>query len=306
MNFRGKGADKISQYIHRFCIAGILIEISSSVRLRTGRGLANYVFREAVPDDEECIRISVAQMEDTGEDGYVLCGTDMLLEYYCKESDGRTVWRCEAPGRFGPVTRSTYTDGLAEVYYEINETAYPGHITSVDKILQLFPMRQLLFEKQVFLLHSSQAVIEGKGILFTADSGVGKTTQAKLLEKLYQAEIVCNDRTAISKSDGKWKTAGFPIDGSTPVNHTGTWDLAAVIVLVQAEENRISRYSGLPAVKDLMRQLMLDIWNPRMCAETAQRLISFLEEIPVYRLECTADERAAACLMERLRKDEVI
>ena len=94
-----------------------------------------------------------------------------------KKPGSGTLWCCEAPAKFGPVTRALYTDGFHQVFYEINEKAYPRHITSADKILQLFPMRKLLFEKRVFLLHASQAVLEGKGILFTGDSGVGKTTR---------------------------------------------------------------------------------------------------------------------------------
>ena len=55
-----------------------------------------------------------------------------------------------------------------------------------------------------------------------------------------------------------------------------------------------------------MRQLMLDVWNFRMCAETARRVIDLIKEVPVYRLECTADRGAPDCLTEQLRKDGIL
>ncbi len=304
MGTRHKYKEDTSEKMYRFYIADIIIEIHSPFKLFTGRGLMNYCCEDK--DTEGCVRINVSRMEEVEKTGFMLRGTDMLLEYYSKENGGKTVWCCEAPGKFGPVTRALYTEDFKCVTYEINEKSYPRHITSADKILQLFPMRQFLFEKKIFLLHSSQAVIEGKGILFTGDSGVGKTTQAHLLEKFYQAEIVCNDRTAISKREGKWRTYGFPIDGSEPINRRGMWDLAAIIVLSQGNENHICRYSGIAAVKALIRQLMLDVWNPQMCAEIIQRLIIFLKDIPVYKMECTEDRRAADCLIDQMRKDEII
>lgn len=298
--------EKNSENVYIFCVAGLKIEIHAPFKLFIGKGFDKYICAASNYDSSESVRIDVKRMKEVERPKGTLRGTDMLLEYYSSDNNNEIVWCCEAPGKFGAVTRALYTEDFKRISYEINEKSYPRHITSIDKVMQLFPMRQLLFAKKIFLLHSSQAVINGRGILFTGDSGVGKTTQAQLLEKLYQAEITCNDRTAIVKRGDVWRTYGFPIDGSSPINHTGSWKLAAIVVLEQKKNNQISRYSGMSAVKDLMRQMMIDTWNYQMCAEMAWRVIDLLADIPVYRLECTADGRAADCLMEQLRKDGII
>ena len=286
-------------------LADMKLFIDTALPLYIGRGLKNFIGPpvQAWEAGEEPVRIRIVPMRKTSVPGSrVLRGRDMLMEYY---TDGE-VWYCEAPGKYGPVTRTTYTEAFHEVLYEINGRDYPGHITSLDKVMQLFPLRQLLFSRKIFLLHSSQIILGGMGILFTGDSGAGKTTQARLWEKFRLAEVVCNDRTALRRKEGVWKTYGFSIDGSAPVYRPGVWTAAAVAVLSHGENNTVQSLSGLPAVRALLKQMVIDAWNPAMRSGMADRVIGMLTGIPVYRLVCTPDRQAVECLEQQLRKDGIL
>lgn len=288
------------EFTYCFSISGIKIEIHSPVSLRIGNGFRNFIVDNGC--QEQGVKVYIKQVEDMRILSGKLCGKDILLEYYFDSGK----WYCEAPGKYGPVTRATYDEEVNEVLYEISEKFYPHHITSVDKIMQLFPMRQLLHERETFLLHSSQIIIKKKGILFTGNSGVGKTTQAHLWKEYRKARIVCNDRTALRKQKGNWKTFGFPIDGSEPIYEKGTWNAAAIVFLSHSTVNRVCRFEGAEVIKSLMKQMVLDSWNIKMCMETADRLVDLISEIPVYFLECTPDRRAVECLEEQLGKDGVL
>lgn len=291
-----------------YCIfmANMKFLIDTDLPLYVRKGVKNFVAslnNEELGFPKDIVKIHIVSMKQK-ELGYerIFHGKDMMLQYYSFED----IWYCEAPGKYGPVTRTTYTENFRKVLYEINVQDYPGHITSIDKVLQLFPMRQLLFAKNIFLLHSSQIIIKGKGILFTGDSGAGKTTQARLWEQFRNAEMVCNDRTAIRRENGVWRTYGFFIDGSEPIYRFGSWKGGCIVALEQSHQNQIVRLKGLRAVKILMKQLVVDAWNVQMCSEMIQRITDLLQELPVYHLKCTPDNRAVECLETQLRKDGIL
>ena len=147
---------------------------------------------------------------------------------------------------------------------------------------------------------------KGEFAVIVGSSGAGKTTQARLWEKFRLAEVVCNDRTALRRKEGVWKTYGFSIDGSAPVYRPGVWTAAAVAVLSHGENNTVQSLSGLPAVRALLKQMVIDAWNPAMRSGMADRVIGMLTGIPVYRLVCTPDRQAVECLEQQLRKDGIL
>lgn len=228
-------------------------------------------------------------------------GSDMLMQYY----QDKEMWYCEADGKYGPVVRVSYKEDFSEVLYEINRKDYPGSVVTLSKVLQLFPMRQLLFHSGAVLLHASQVADQEGGMLFTGNSGVGKTTQAKLWEQYKGVKILCNDRTVLKKDNERWNTYGFPVDGSSPIYKNERRRLNAIVVLEQAESNTIVRLKGREAIVPVMQQFIIDVWNHEMRYKAMEYLLELLKDIPVYKLCCTPDERAVRCLSERLQKDGI-
>ena len=168
----------------------------------------------------------------------------------------------------------------------------------------MLPMREIFQHFQTVFLHASQIAIRGKGILFTAPSGTGKTTQAKLWKQYRGAEIICNDRTLTRKLDGLWHTYGYPIDGSEPVRSEKVNRLRCVVLLRQGLTNTIQPLPPARAVSLLMRQVVFDTWSGTARATAMQQLLSLVEDIPVFLLTCTPDERAVEMLEQKLKEIE--
>ena len=188
----------------------------------------------------------------------------------------------------------------------MNEGAFPNVVRTVDKVLQLLPMRQLLAHYQAFLLHSSRIAVCGKAVLFTAPSQTGKTTQARLWNCYGYAEIAGNDRTILRKSGNEFNTYGYPVDGSSPIYSNKRLPLGAIVVLRQGAENHIQRLLVPQALKCLMEQTAMDTWNAIERMAIQQLCLDLLGEYPVYLLTCRADKDAVVCLKQQLEKDEVI
>ena len=225
-------------------------------------------------------------------------GEDLLSEYFIE--DGQLV--CLTKGGVDGYISKTVCD---EEFSELECVIYERHIQSMRKlgaILRLIPMNMILQKKGILFFHASQIETHGKGILFTAPSGTGKSTQAKLWKKYRDARIICNDRTLVREG----KTYGYPVDGSEPVRSGEVLSLGAIVLLGQGKENTIERLPKKEAVKRVLPQLVIAFWDPMARVEAMEQLISLLENYPIYFLNCIPEESAVQCLEQQLIYDGVL
>ena len=223
------------------------------------------------------------------------CGENLLLEYYRMQSD----MICLAKGGpDGPLAMTVWNPDFSKI--ECHVTAeYPQ---TLGNLLRLIPMHMILQHYGITFFHASQIALGDKGVLFTAPSGTGKTTQAHLWETHCSAKILCNDRTLVRAG----RTYSYPLDGSEPVALNETKTLAAIIVLGQAKENQIVRLRPGAAVSALMPQLIIDAWSSEVRETAISQLLTLIRKIPVYRFLCKPDFTAVECLKQTLMKEGVI
>lgn len=229
-------------------------------------------------------------------------GEDLIQEYY-REKD----WRfCEAKGGKAPITCTCYKEDLSQMVCAVNERPFLQPPDTFDKIIRLLPMREIFQHFHTIFLHASQVVLDGTGIVFSAASGTGKSTQAKLWERYERAEIVCSDRTLLQKKADEWKTYGYPMDGSEPIGNPDVHKLGCIVLLHQSKENSVKRLKAVQAVALLMEQTIIDCWDEKAAMKEMELLLELIEQIPIYQLQCTPDERAVDVLMEVLIRDGVL
>lgn len=157
-----------------------------------------------------------------------------------------------------------------------------------------------------FLLHASAVVMDGRAYLFSASSGVGKSTHTKLWQKKFGADravIINDDKPAICIEDGVCSVWGTPFSGKTDENRNEKALLQGICMLERGEENRIWQIKASEALPLLMQQTI----RPRQ-EELADKLLTLvdalLRKIPVYRMQCTVCEEAAEIAYERMRNIE--
>lgn len=229
-------------------------------------------------------------------------GRDKLLIYY--REGGYCYCQLDGGDR-GAVAQTKYTPDFTQVSCIINTDEFDVPQDQVSQILRMLPIRQMLLGRNVLFLHASQILHEGRGILFCAPSGTGKTTQAKLWRQYRNAQIICNDRTLLRQEGQQWLTYGYPYDGSEPVGSGQVTPLTCLVLLRQGRENTITRLRPAKALSLLMRQLIIDGWDPASRSKAMELLARLLEDTPVYSLTCTVSEDAVAALEEKLRKEDI-
>ena len=177
----------------------------------------------------------------------------------------------------------------------------PGERLSAYRVLQTLELEHRVAERSGVVLHASWIAREGRGILFTAPSGTGKSTQAELWCRLRGGELLNGDRASVF-AEPEPVVRGIPYCGSSGVCRNGELPLEAIVYLTQARENRIRRLRGLEAFRRVWEGCSVNAWSREdlnLCAGAVTRL---LERVPVYQLDCTPDENAVRTLEEALEK----
>lgn len=149
----------------------------------------------------------------------------------------------------------------------------------------------------ILLLHASFVDYKGSGVVFTGPSGVGKTTQARLWEKYLDARIVNGDKVFVRNKDEGFFAYGSPWKGSSEYCLDTKAPIKAVVILKQAQYNRITKLDSA-AAESLMPHVFFPYWDESClikCLETFDNLVS---SVPVYLLECKPDEEAVRLTSE--------
>lgn len=286
---------------YKLQFAELILQILSERKLEVDNSLLPFVINN---DKEPDVCISLSwDWKSVHLPEECFLGEDLILKFY--ELDGARY--CVTTGGYkGDLACTTYGKDLHFFRCVINSIAFPDAIEELMSILRMFPMREIFVHNEVLFFHASQISYKGKGIIFTAPSGTGKTTQARLWEKYRGADIICNDRTLVRKRHDKWSTYGYPIDGSEPIRSSAVNELGCIVLLEQSEENYIERLEVAKAVANLMPQLVLDVWNKDEQIKVMELLFSILQDCPVYLLRCTKEADAVETLEKVLIESRII
>ena len=154
-------------------------------------------------------------------------------------------------------------------------------------------MEIFFLRKDCLMLHAAFIRWRGKGILFTAPSGTGKSTQAELWEKYEGADILNGDRAAVRRDEsGCWQAYGLPYAGSSGIYRNEKAPVSMIVVLRQSKENRIRSLGMLEIVQFLYPETTVHHWEPDFVEKALTLLTELAGEVPIYLLECRPDRGA--------------
>lgn len=156
-----------------------------------------------------------------------------------------------------------------------------------SNILSLMRLEDVLLERGSFFLHASLISWKGKGILFSAPSGTGKSTQAQLWEIHEGAEIINGDRAIIrKKEDGYW-AYGSPYAGTSGIFKNKKAKIAAIFILKQSPINKVSELKAKDIFKKIFSETSVHASNTHYMEIITKLLLDAVWTIPIYQLECT-------------------
>lgn len=148
-------------------------------------------------------------------------------------------------------------------------------------------LAQQLLAYDILLLHGSAVAVDGKGYLFTADCGTGKSTHTRFWRETFgERAVIVNDDKPFVKLTGEGVfLCGAPWSGKHGLDTNITVPLNGICILRRGSENRIASLSPEKALPQLQKQ----------CNAPDSPLVEQLcRSVPLWQMECTKDPSAAA------------
>ncbi|MBR1455887.1 MAG: hypothetical protein IJ594_01845 [Oscillospiraceae bacterium] len=144
------------------------------------------------------------------------------------------------------------------------------------------------------LVHGSALAVDGEGYLFTAPSGTGKSTHARLWRELLgERAVTLNDDKPLLRVGAEGVTVyGTPYDGKHRLSRNAAAPLKALCLLERGAENRIEQVTPGEIYTLLLQQVYRPA-DPAALAAALRLLDGLLSSVRLYRLRCTPEPAAA-------------
>ena len=193
-------------------------------------------------------------------------------------------------------------ENLKEVKTFVYEDYYKW-ATSSKYLWTSISINHLMLQFNTLFFHASYIRYNGDGILFTAASGMGKSTQAALWEAYKGAEIINGDKAAVRLEDSA-KVYSTMFSGTSGICKNISSPLKAVIVLEKGLDNSVRRLSPIEILKYLLPNIFVDNVVDREKLKAIDLVIKLAAMVPVYFYSCTKDEGAVDVLYKILYGDD--
>lgn len=167
---------------------------------------------------------------------------------------------------------------------------------------------QKILEKDAFCFHASALSIDGEALLFSADSGTGKSTHARLWEQYMQGEheLVCvnDDKPVIRMLEGEFWVYGTPWAGKHSIHMNAKAEVKGVVFLRQAKENSIREVPKKEAFHLIFAQTFFQKSDPMQRIQMLELLDKFIRKIPIYELSCNISEEAVRLVYDTIWREK--
>ena len=220
---------------------------------------------------------------------------------------------CSVGAEIHRLCQSYLTDSLPQYSVQVNqqdidlERANADRPDYSDAYLETLAVYRKIAEKMphydTFLFHGSAIAVDGAAYIFTAKSGTGKSTHARLWrEMLGDRAVMVNDDKPLVKvhENGTATVYGTPWDGKHHLSSNIAVPVRAICILERAPENQIREIAKAEALPVLIQQT----YRPADASALAKTL-TLLDRMNVklYRLGCNIDISAAELSYHTMKEE---
>ena len=164
--------------------------------------------------------------------------------------------------------------------------------------------RMLSFDTLLF--HGSAVAVDGKGYLFTAKSGTGKSTHTRLWLQTFgqRAFMVNDDKPLLQLTEEGVLVYGTPWDGKHRLSTNTAVPLTGICILERGERNEILQISAQEALPMLLQQSHRPM-DPKDMAKLLPLVERLTKCLKFYRLRCNMELEAARVAYEGMGGSQV-
>lgn len=282
-------------------IAGITVSLQSSDRQFFERRLKEYLIpAPEIPDlvlrVEHAEHITLPQGQEVLRHGMVSV-TDL--------PDGRFAVSTVSKKTGEPVHCTVFARDYSEADITlIKDRRHPGMTdTDWEYVYTGLAFADRLAYLGGLVMHGSAIAYDGKGVVFSAPSGTGKSTHAGLWAKCFGSKVlsVNDDKPAVWFRGEQPFLYGTPWSGKTDSNHNVSVPLHAIVFLERSGENRIRRLTPTEAMLRLGNETVRPFYDAQQGLRVLERAEKLIQTVPMYLLGCTISHEAVELVKRELQ-----
>lgn len=274
------------QFRYDLIIAGLHFRICSPFFLNLPEYFRPFLVTEAFPAEPD-VNINV-EAEDLQKDKWL---QDTILQSFYWDH-GKSIYRLESklkPEQITLVIPQEFRERFAQ---------------NANWLLYLAPERPLLHYGRL-ILHASAVIYHERAYLFTAPSGGGKSTQAKIWEQTLHAQVINGDKVVLHNNGSDLIAYGSPIAGTSGIYRNICAPVAAIVQLEKGLENTITPLTMRDRYLLLYGEAVKSDWDANFNRSLLQLAASYLQRTEYVQLRCVPDHSAAECLLDYLNTKEM-
>ncbi len=154
-------------------------------------------------------------------------------------------------------------------------------------------MAEHLFRQDVLLLHGSAVALDGRGYLFLAKSGTGKSTHTRLWrEQFAQAQMINDDRPFVRMQGQTPMLCGAPWSGKHGLHTNLTAALCGICILRRGREDHIRPACPEEALPILLHETFCPA-QASLAARHRELVEALAQRVPLWSMDCTPTAQAA-------------
>lgn len=186
-----------------------------------------------------------------------------------------------------------------EIYFN---PAYTSLLSADTIFHSMLALEKHLVLQNSFVFHCSYLDFEGKAILFSGPSGIGKTTHTNLWCQYLpnRAKVLNGDKCLLSREGSTFYANGWPICGSSGICYNERREVRAIVLLQQAPENRLIEEKKMLTFRRVLEQLTVNYWNREFTDAAMTFADSLVSTLPCFTYGCNISREAVDTLYQQL------
>ena len=186
-----------------------------------------------------------------------------------------------------------------DVEGEIARHGGSGTRSYYEKIYLYRQLAERLPKFDRFVFHGVAVKVDGKGFVFSAPSGTGKSTHVMLLKKYFgdNVTIINGDKPILQVTDEGSIICPCPWAGKEGWQTKEEAPLSGIFLIKRANVSSIKKISPAEYLEELVLQAYLPE-NSEMFLKTLELMDKATKNVPFYLLECDISKSAAEASFE--------
>jgi hypothetical protein len=188
------------------------------------------------------------------------------------------------------------------IFSQFHYVLYPGaeKIDLYALATRIFFLQHSFIHHQGLIFHASGGSFQGKGLVFAAPSGTGKSTLSRLLQPYLENQLFSEDRLIVRFLSGEWWIFGTPWYGSGDIVNNEKSSLAALVFLRQAQETAITRLHPAKALHSLLQVTSIPWYSEEWSHKGLTLCETLLQAVPLFELAFRPDHSAVQAVEQLL------